>query len=173
VHFGKLKLSLEGVSGFKDRIAQRTMQGKTCLYKALSKIADVKKVFGYQTSEYRKSLCLPKSHILDALCVATLRYAQGQALETGEVIALFEVEVYYFMHLKDGTIENKKNSFVGKFEEFCSENTHFRDSIEVSTADLGRYAIRHKLFCEFINDTFNTNIPVLPFNYDYRTNERL
>jgi len=87
--------------------------------------------------------------------------------------ALFEVEAYYFMHLEDGTIEDKKNSFVGKFEEFCSMNTHFRDSIEVSTADLGRYAIRHKLFCKFINDTFNTNIPVQQFNYDYRTNEQL
>ena len=85
--------------------------------------------------------------------------------------ALFEVEVYYFMHLEDDTIENKKNSFVGQFEKFCSENTHFRDSIEVATADLGRYAVRHKLFCEFINDAFNTNIPILPFNYDYRNNE--
>ena len=78
VHKGKLKLDVEGVSGFKDRIAQRTMQGKTYLYQTLSKIADVSKVFGYQTSEYRKSLGLPKSHSIDALCVATL--------ETGEVI---------------------------------------------------------------------------------------
>ena len=54
VHKGKLKLDVEGVSGFKDRIAQRTMQGKTYLYQTLSKIADVSKVFGYQTSEYCK-----------------------------------------------------------------------------------------------------------------------
>jgi len=73
VHRGKLELDVEGVSGFKDIIAQRTMQGKTYLYQALSKIADVSKVFGYQTSEYRKSLGLPKSHCIDALCVATLR----------------------------------------------------------------------------------------------------
>jgi len=78
VHQGKLKLSVSGVSGFCDRIAQRTMQGKTYLYQALSKIADVSKVFGYQTSEYRKSLGFKKSHSIDALCVATL--------ETGEVI---------------------------------------------------------------------------------------
>ena len=35
-------------------------------------------MFGYQTSAYRKSLSLPKTHDIDALCVATL--------ETGEVI---------------------------------------------------------------------------------------
>jgi hypothetical protein len=80
VHQGKLSLDVEGVSGFEDRIAQRTMQGKTYLYEKLSQIAKLKKVFGYQTSEYRKALDLPKTHFLDALCVATL--------ETGEVIPL-------------------------------------------------------------------------------------
>jgi len=78
VHKGKLKLDIEGVSGFLDQIAQRTMQGKAYLYKELSKLASLSKVFGYQTSAYRKSLSLPKSHFFDALCVATL--------ETGEVI---------------------------------------------------------------------------------------
>ena len=72
------------------------LQGKTYLYKKLSQQAPsplvkrgrggVSKVFGYQTSSYRKLLSLPKTHDIDALCVATLRYAQGQALETGEVI---------------------------------------------------------------------------------------
>ena len=88
VHKGKLSLDVEGVSGFEDRIAQRTMQGKTYLYEKLSQIAQsplvkggrgvVSKVFGYQTSEYRKALDLPKRHDVDALCVATLG--------TGEVI---------------------------------------------------------------------------------------
>lgn len=78
VHRGSLSLDVSGVSGFFDQIAQRTMQGKTYLYQALSKIALVKKVFGYQTSEYRKSLGFKKSHCIDALCVATL--------EKGEVI---------------------------------------------------------------------------------------
>ena len=79
VHQGKLKLSLEGVSGFFDQIAQRTMQGKAYLYKELSKQASLSKVFGYQTSAYRKTLSLPKRHDVDALCVATLT--------TGEVIS--------------------------------------------------------------------------------------
>ena len=78
VHQGKLSLDVEGASGFEDRIAQRTMQGKTYLYEKLSQIAKLSKVFGYQTSEYRKSLDLPKRHDVDALCVATLT--------TGEVI---------------------------------------------------------------------------------------
>ncbi|MBC8233817.1 HNH endonuclease, partial [bacterium] len=88
VHQGKLSLDVEGASGFEDRIAQRTMQGKTYLYEKLSQIAQsplvkggrgvVSKAFGYQTSEYRKALDLPKRHDVDALCVATLT--------TGEVI---------------------------------------------------------------------------------------
>ena len=78
VHQGTLQLDVEGVSGFNDGIAQRTMQGKTYLYKELSKQASLDKVFGYQTSAYRKALDLPKRHDVDALCVATL--------ETGEVI---------------------------------------------------------------------------------------
>ena len=78
VHAGKLTLSSEGVSGFKDQIAQRTMQGKRYMYEILGQIAPLKKVFGYQTSEWRKSLNLKKSHSIDAMLIATL--------ETGEVI---------------------------------------------------------------------------------------
>jgi len=54
------------------------MQGKAFLYSTLGQIATVSKVFGYQTSFLRKSLSLPKTHDIDALCVATL--------QTGEVI---------------------------------------------------------------------------------------
>ncbi len=79
VHQGKLQLDVDGVSGFNDVIAQRTMQGKTYLYKELSKQASLDKVFGYQISAYRKSLSLPKTHNIDALCVATY--------QTGEVIS--------------------------------------------------------------------------------------
>jgi len=72
VHKGKLKLDIEGVSGFKDQIAQRTMQGKSYLYQVLSQRSALSKVFGYQTSFLRKSLSLPKTHDIDALCVAIL-----------------------------------------------------------------------------------------------------
>ncbi|MBC8229235.1 HNH endonuclease, partial [bacterium] len=79
VHAGKLKLDVEGVSGFKDQIAQRTMQGKNYMYEILLHQAPLKKVFGYQTSAKRKSLGFKKSHSIDALCIATL--------ETSEVIS--------------------------------------------------------------------------------------
>jgi len=69
---------VRGMSGKLDPrfAAQRTMVGKAYLYETLGQMARVEKVFGYQTSAYRKSLNLPKSHDIDALCVATL--------ETGE-----------------------------------------------------------------------------------------
>ena len=79
---GKVKIKggkvVTGMDGFSDRIAQRTMQGKAYLYEELSQIASLSKVFGYQTSAYRKSLSLSKTHDIDALCVATV--------PTGEVI---------------------------------------------------------------------------------------
>ncbi|KHD08117.1 hypothetical protein PN36_18320 [Candidatus Thiomargarita nelsonii] len=72
VHQGKIALDTDGNSGFKDQIAQRTMQGKANLNQRLSQIAPVFKVFGYQTAAFRKACSLPKEHDVDALCVATL-----------------------------------------------------------------------------------------------------
>lgn len=76
--------------------------------------------------------------------------------------ALFEVEAYYFMHLDDEIIKNKKEQFTGEFETFYAKNLEFRDSIRTSTSDPERYATRYALFCEFINNTFETDIPALP-----------
>jgi len=90
---GKVKLKrnkvVTGMDGFKDKIAARTMksrfasplrseQGKTLMYQELEKIARLSTVYGYQTSAYRKSLSLPKTHDIDAMLIATLC--------TGEVI---------------------------------------------------------------------------------------
>jgi hypothetical protein len=86
VHKGVLELGVKGVSNLRDVVAQRTMQGKTYMYDELSKSCTLSKVFGYETSEYRKSLDLPKTHIIDALCVATLR--------DGEVIKYHEGNQY-------------------------------------------------------------------------------
>jgi hypothetical protein len=67
-----MTLAINGISGLKDQIAQRTMQGKSLMYKTLEKVAPVFKVFGYQTASFRKDLGLAKDHDVDALCIATL-----------------------------------------------------------------------------------------------------
>ena len=76
--------------------------------------------------------------------------------------ALFEVEAYYFMHLEDEIIKGKEELFTTEFEKFYENNPAFRDSIRTSTSDPERYATRYKLFCEFINKTFETDMPVFP-----------
>jgi hypothetical protein len=91
VHNGQIKLEVKGVSNFKDVIAQRTMQGKSYMYKELGKRYELEKVFGYQTSEYRKKLGLPKDHDIDALCMGTLK--------TGEIIS-FHRDNYYEVNFR-------------------------------------------------------------------------
>jgi len=86
VHSGKIHLRKQGVSGFKDKIAQRTMQGKHYLYTSLSQKYGFSRVFGYQTAEFRKELGLPKDHDSDALAIATLG--------TGELINLHRDNFY-------------------------------------------------------------------------------
>ena len=79
---GKIQLKagkvVTGVSGFRDKIAQRTMQGKTLMYSLLEKIAPLSTCYGYQTATFRKALDLPKEHWIDAICIANLK--------TGELI---------------------------------------------------------------------------------------
>lgn len=70
LHKGKITIGIKGVSGFADKMAQRTMQGKKYLYNMLDKFGDVATIFGYQTSEYRKEKQLEKDHDIDAFCVA-------------------------------------------------------------------------------------------------------
>jgi hypothetical protein len=86
VHEGKLTLTVSGVSGHLDRMAQRSMQGKAHLYARLHQLAPVPTVFGYETAAHRKYRELPKSHLTDALCIATLL--------TGEMLAPPQSNVY-------------------------------------------------------------------------------
>ena len=94
---GKVKIKggkvVTGMDGFSDKIAQRTMQGKTLMYQELEKIASLSTVYGYQTSAYRKSLSLPKMHDIDALCVATV--------PTGEVVT-HSRENFYLIKFRPG-----------------------------------------------------------------------
>ncbi len=86
VHQGKLSLKVRGVSGHLDQIAQRSMQGKSYLYATLGKQWPLTTVFGYETSAFRKARGLSKTHIVDALCVATLL--------TGEVVPEPDTNIY-------------------------------------------------------------------------------
>lgn len=70
VHDGTISLNVTGMSGIKDIVAQRSMQGKNYMYSVLDNIAPVSLIYGYETSEYRKSLGLEKDHDIDAFCVA-------------------------------------------------------------------------------------------------------
>jgi len=79
LHEGKIALKVAGVSGHLDQIAQRSMQGKTHLYTTLRSMAPLTTVFGYETAAYRKYRDLPKTHIIDALCIATLGEGSGIA----------------------------------------------------------------------------------------------
>ena len=87
LHEGKITLKVTGVSGYLDQIAQRTMQGKGRLYTTLRTVAPLITVFGYETATYRKYRDLPKTHLIDALCIATLGI--------GEVVAPPESNVYH------------------------------------------------------------------------------
>jgi len=77
VHAGQIVIKGQA-SGFTELMAQRTTQGKTCMYEQLGKIAPISLVYGYQTAALRKSLNIEKRHDTDAMCVATL--------ETGQVV---------------------------------------------------------------------------------------
>jgi RRXRR protein/HNH endonuclease len=87
LHEGTIKLKVTGVSGHLDQIAQRSMQGKAYLYATLRQVAPLSTVYGYETATYRKYRGLEKSHIIDAICIATLG--------TGEVVAPPKSNVYH------------------------------------------------------------------------------
>ncbi len=86
LHEGKITLKATGVSGHLDQIAQRSMQGKSYLYATLGAETALSTLFGYQTATLRKARSLPKTHIIDALCLATYH--------TGELVTEPESNVY-------------------------------------------------------------------------------
>jgi RRXRR protein/HNH endonuclease len=86
LHKGTMTLQVTGVSGHLDQIAQRTMQGKSYLYATLGAETALSTLFGYQTATLRKARGLPKTHLIDALCLATYH--------TGERVAEPESNVY-------------------------------------------------------------------------------
>jgi 5-methylcytosine-specific restriction endonuclease McrA len=86
LHQGKVTLKVTGVSGHLDQIAQRSMQGKNYLYTTLDKQMPLFTLFGYQTALFRKWRSLPKTHIIDALCLATYH--------TQDIVPMPESNIY-------------------------------------------------------------------------------
>ncbi len=82
LHEGKITLKKVGVSGHLDQVAQRTMQGKNYLYAKLGAQVPLFTLFGYQTATLRKGRGLLKTHIIDALCIAT--YHAGELVSEPE-----------------------------------------------------------------------------------------
>ncbi len=77
--------------------------------------------------------------------------------------ALFEVEVYYFMFLKDEQLEGiDKEDFRNKFEKLCTENLPFKKATTYNTNTLENYKTRFNEFRNFINDFFSMSIDETP-----------
>ena len=75
---------------------------------------------------------------------------------------LFEVELFYFLHL-DNSVTDRKEQFVANLKLLCNNDSEFRNSIESSTKSMDNYRIRYTKFQDLINSTFNTNLSINPF----------
>lgn len=78
---------------------------------------------------------------------------------------LLEVQIYFFYHL-DFTLVNAetKRSFLDGFIKLCQKDADFRSSIESSTKNIDNYRIRFDKFQKLINDSFSTNLDIIPFH---------
>ncbi len=76
---------------------------------------------------------------------------------------LFEVEVYYFMHIPSNVItEEKRKLFFTEFKIMCNNNIAFRRSIEATTKTLDSYYDRFDHFMRLVNSVFGTNLKNIP-----------
>ena len=113
---GKIKLKAgkvaTGMDGFSDKIAQRTMQGKTLMYSLLEEVASLSTCYGYQTAAFRKALDLPKEHWIDAVCIA--------CLQTGEIVPLNNSNHYsiWFRAKQSRRIFNTQPKKGGKIKQW-------------------------------------------------------
>ena len=76
---------------------------------------------------------------------------------------VFEVQCFYFMNLDISTLD-KHDQFVQNFIRLSSNDTEFRTSIESSTKNIDSYRIRYSKFQELINNSYNLNLEINPFN---------
>ncbi len=76
--------------------------------------------------------------------------------------ALFEVEAFYFMHLTKQVVEPNKEKFKNAFKDLCTNNSEFRESIEIATSNLDRYQSRYREYRSMINQVFRKHIKEIP-----------
>lgn len=89
------------------------------------------------------------------------KYKNG-SFETRFNKALFEVEVFYFMHL-DNTILSQKEAFISAFKKLSSDDTDFMALIESSTKNMENYKVRYNRIEQLINNTFHLELNINPF----------
>lgn len=65
------------------------MQGKSYLYATLGVKIPLLTLFGYQTATWRKVRSLPKTHIIDALCIATYHTGEQVTQPMSNVYAIW------------------------------------------------------------------------------------
>ena len=133
---GKVKLKrnkvVTGMDGFCDKIAQRTMQGKTLMYQELEKIAPLSCVYGYQTASFRKALDLPKEHWIDAVCIS--------CLETGEIVSLDNSNHYNIWFRAKQTrrifdTQPSKGGIIRQWQKYLGLASNGKDCILVDKRD--------------------------------------
>lgn len=95
-------------------------------------------------------------------CTAIGRKYDGDEMLGRFNKVLFEVELFYFIHL-DSSIENQKEQFIKGLKELCNNDAQFRDSIESSTKSMENYRVRYSRFQDLVNNSFNLHLSINPF----------
>lgn len=102
------------------------------------------------------------SHIFDSYHKIGRKVTDGN-FESRFNRVVFEVQCFYFMNLDMNSLSNH-DKFVQSFIELSSNDPEFRTSIESSTKNIDSYRIRYAKFQELINNSYNLNIELNPFN---------
>ncbi|MCG0265037.1 DUF262 domain-containing protein [Parabacteroides merdae] len=92
------------------------------------------------------------------------KYKNGQFEKRFNKV-LFEVEVFYFMHLLEHKelVREKKVNLLQSFKSLCEEDTLFMSSLESSTKNIDNYKIRYSKIENLVNDTLDIRLQINPF----------
>jgi hypothetical protein len=84
------------------------------------------------------------------------RKFDGKEFEARFNKVLFEVQVYYFMFLKDYTVTQRDQYLRGL--AYLSQDTNFESSIGDTTKGIAEYRTRYTAFGEMFNEVFDTRV---------------